>query len=172
MIKIVGIILIIASSTILGFCYGERFKSRLKELRELQRGIYVLKSEINFTRSLLPDAFYKVYEKCDAPIGDIFLKVSELLNTNEEKDVYSCFLQVLNEKKETLSLTKEDISIFIDFTKSLGEVDIDGHNDMFSLTLDNLSKAVEDAEHNMDKNVKMYRYLGFSFGAMIGIILI
>ena len=78
----------------------------------------------------------------------------------------------MNEKKETLSLTKEDISIFIDFTKSLGEVDIDGHNDMFSLTLDNLSKAVEDAEHNMDKNVKMYRYLGFSFGAMIGIILI
>ncbi len=172
MIKIIGILLIIGSSTVFGFFYGEKFKRRVKELKELQRGIYVLKSEINFTHSLLPDALYKVYEKCEPPIGDIFLKVSQMLSTNEEKDVYSCFSQCLEERKKNLSLTKEDLGIFMDFTKSLGEMDIEGHNDMLTLTLDNLSKAVEQAEHNIDKNVKMYRYLGFSFGAMVGIILI
>ena len=172
MIKGLGIVLIVAASTIWGFYYGERFKKRVKDLKELQRGIYVLKSEINFTRSLLPDALHKVYEKCDGPIGDIFLRVSELLSTNEEDDVYSCFIQSINEKKGELSLTQGDLGIFMDFTKSLGEVDIEGHNDMLALTLENLGKAVEDAEHNIDKNVKMYRYLGFSFGAMVGIILI
>ena len=172
MIKILGIVLIIGSSTILGFSYGEKFKKRVKELKDLQQGIYVIKSEINFTRSLLPDALHKVYEKCDGPIGGIFLRASELLKTNEEKDVYSCFSQSLKEKKEELALTKGDIGIFMDFTKSLGEMDIEGHNDMLALTLENLKKAVENAEDNIDKNVKMYRYLGFSFGAMIGIILI
>lgn len=172
MIKGLGIVLIVAASTIWGFCYGEKFKKRVKDLKELQRGIYVLKSEINFTRSLLPDALYKVYEKCDGPIGGIFLRVSELLNTNEEHDVYSCFIQSINEKKGELSLTQSDFGIFMDFTKSLGEIDIEGHNDMLALTLENLGKAVEDAERNIDKNVKMYRYLGFSFGAMVGIILI
>lgn len=172
MIKIIGILLIIGSTTILGFYYGEKFKKRVKELKELQRGIYVIKSEINFNRSLLPDALYKVHEKCDAPIGDIFLRASEILSTNEEKDVYSCFSQSLKEVEDGISLTKGDIGIFMDFTKSLGEMDIVGHNDMLALTLENLSKAVEDAERNIDKNVKMYRYLGFSFGAMLGIILI
>lgn len=172
MIKGLGIVLIVAASTIWGFYYGERFKKRVKDLKELQRGIYVLKSEINFTRSLLPDALHKVYEKCDGPIGGIFLRVSELLSTNEEDDVYSCFIQSINEKKGELSLTQGDLGIFMDFTKSLGEVDIEGHNDMLALTLENLGKAVEDAERNIDKNVKMYRYLGFSFGAMVGIILI
>lgn len=172
MIKGLGIVLIVAASTIWGFYYGERFKKRVKDLKELQRGIYVLKSEINFTRSLLPDALHKVYEKCDGPIGGIFLRVSELLSTNEEDDVYSCFIQSINEKKGELSLTQGDLGIFMDFTKSLGEVDIEGHNDMLALTLENLGKALEDAERNIDKNVKMYRYLGFSFGAMVGIILI
>lgn len=172
MIKGLGIILIVGASTILGFYFGDKFKRRLKELKELQRGIYVLKSEINFTRSLLPDALEKVHEKCDGIIGDIFLKAAQLLNTNEEKDVYSCFTQSINERKGELSLTQSDLGIFLDFTKSLGEVDILGHNDMLGLALDSLSKAIEDAENNLDKNVKMYRYLGFSFGAMVGIILI
>lgn len=172
MIKGMGIVLIIAASTVLGFCYGEKFKRRLKELKDLQRGVYVLKNEINFTHSLLPDALNKVYEKCDGTIGRIFFRAAELLNTNEEKDVYSCFMQSINEEKGQLSLTQSDLGIFLDFTKTLGEMDIDGHNDMLALTLENLKKAVEDAEHNVDKNVKMYRYLGFSFGAMIGIILI
>lgn len=172
MIKGLGIVLIIAASTILGFYYGEKFKKRLKELKELQRGVYILKSEINFTHSLLPEALYRVYEKCDGNVGKIFLRVSELLNTNEEKDVYSCFNQSIGEKRGELALTESDVGIFLDFTKTLGEMDIDGHNDMLALTLENLGKAVEDAERNIDKNVKMYRYLGFSFGAMVGIILI
>lgn len=172
MIKVLGLVLIIASSTILGFCYGEKFKKRVKELKDLQRGIYILKNEINFTRSLLPDALKKVHEKCNGVVGDIFLEASELMDTNEEKDVNSCFSQCIAVKKEQLSLTKEDIGIFLDFTKSLGEMDIEGHNEMLALTLENLSKAIENAEYNIDKNVKMYRYLGFSIGAMVGIILI
>ena len=47
MIKIIGIfILIVASSTILGFFYGEKFKKRVKELKEFQRGVYVLKVKL------------------------------------------------------------------------------------------------------------------------------
>jgi len=150
MIKVIGFILIVASSTILGFSYGEKFKKRVRELKEFQRGVYVLKNEINFTHALLPEALNKVYEECD---------------------VNSCFIQSLDKRVDKLSLTKDDLGIFLDFTKSLGEMDIEGHNDMFALTLENLGKAIKNAEYNIDKNVKMYRYLGFSFGAMIGIIL-
>jgi len=172
MIKVIGFILIVASSTILGFSYGEKFKNRVRELKELQRGLYVLKNEINFTHALLPEALNKVYEKCEEPIAGIFKDASELLLNNEEYDVNSCFIKSIDKRVDKLSLNKDDISIFLDFTKSLGEMDIEGHNDMFALTLENLDKAINNAEYNIDKNVKMYRYLGFSFGAMIGIILI
>lgn len=43
---------------------------------------------------------------------------------------------------------------------------------MFSLTLENLKKQIIEAEVSMKKNVKMYRYLGFTLGMIIIIMFI
>ncbi len=169
--KIIGLALIIISSTLVGFFYGEKLRKRVKQLKELQRGIYVLKNEINFTHSLLPEALLKAYEKCTPEIGSIFRDTSSIMLNNEDKDVYNCFLTSINAHKNSLSLSKEDLGIFLDFSKTLGEMDISGHNDLFGLTLENFDKAIKNAEETLDKNIKMYRYLGFSFGAMTAIIL-
>lgn len=172
MIKIIGILLILISSTVIGFMYGETMKNRVKELNEIQRGVLILKNEINFMHSLLPDALMRVSEKCTGSVSKIFKDASHILMTNEEIDVHASFKKSVDLNKSILNLNKEDISIFLDLSKSLGELDVEGHNDMFNLVSDNLDKAIVGAENNLDKNIKMYRYLGFSFGAMIAIILI
>lgn len=172
MIKSLGLLIILASSTIIGYVYGEGLRRRVKELNELERGVYILKNEINFTHSLLPEALLKVAEKCTGSVAQVFKGASELLMKNDEADVYQCFKKSLEINKAQISLTKEDTSIFLDLCKTLGEMDIEGHNEMFSLVLENLNKAISQAESNLDKNIKMYRYLGFSFGAMVAIVLI
>lgn len=172
MIKILGILLILISSTVVGFMYGEGMKKRVKELNELLRGVYILKNEINYMHSLLPEALMKVSEKCTGTIKKIFVDASTILLSNEEVDVYTSFKKSIDINKSNINLTKEDLSIFLDLTKSLGELDVDGHNDIFSLVTENLNKAIIGAESNLEKSIKMYRYLGFSFGAMIAIVLI
>jgi len=172
LIKILGLLIILASSTVIGYVYGEGLRKRVKELNELERGVYILKNEINFTHSLLPEALLKVAEKCTGSVGQVFQDASEFLMENHEVDVYQCFKKSLENNKTQLSLTKEDISIFLDLCKTLGEMDIEGHNEMISLVLENLNKALSQAENNLDKNIKMYRYLGFSFGAMVAIVLL
>ena len=172
MLKVIGLILIISSSTVLGFAYGEKFYKRVRELKEFQRAVYILKNEINFCHSLLPDALMKVYEKCDEPIRTIFKDIAMKLRGEEDVNVYSCFEEGINTNLSKLSLKEKDISIIMDLAKTLGEMDIDGHNDILGLAMEELGKAISEAEVNLEKNVKMYRYLGFSFGAMIGIILL
>lgn len=172
MIKILGILLILISSTVVGFMYGEGMKKRVNELNELLRGVYILKNEINYMHSLLPEALMKVSEKCTGTIKKIFVDASTILLSNEEVDVYTSFKKSIDINKSNINLTKEDLSIFLDLTKSLGELDVDGHNDIFSLVTENLNKAIIGAESNLEKSIKMYRYLGFSFGAMIAIVLI
>ncbi len=172
MIKILGILLILISSTVVGFMYGEGMKKRVRELNELLRGVYILKNEINYMHSLLPEALMKVSEKCTGTIKKIFVDASKILLSNEEVDVYTSFKKSIDINKSNINLTKEDLSIFLDLSKSLGELDVDGHNDIFSLVTENLNKAIIGAESNLEKSIKMYRYLGFSFGAMIAIVLI
>ncbi|MCY6483750.1 stage III sporulation protein SpoIIIAB [Clostridium aestuarii] len=171
-LKFIGCILIIFGSTLIGFIYGENLKKRVQQLQELERVIYQLQNEIMYTHTPLPEIFIHAGEKCDKPIGEIFLEVSKLLLKNEVDNVYCAFNQVLKCNKSLLDLKDDDIKIILNLAKALGETDIDGHKNIISLTLLNLKKQIKNAEEIMNKNVKMYRYLGFSFGAILAIMIV
>lgn len=172
MLKILGCLMILGASTGIGFSYGERFKKRTKQLNELERCINQLQNEIVYTHTPLPEAILDVSKKSINPIKDIFEQVSSLLFFNEVDNVYEAFKNVIDKEKDNLNLKKEDISVILDLTKTLGESDIGGQQRMFSLTLENLKKQLKSSEDSMKKNVKMYRYLGITLGAMLVIILV
>jgi stage III sporulation protein AB len=172
MIKIIGCAVILGASTMAGYIYSERLKYRVVQLNEIQRAVYQLQNEIKYVHALLPDAFKSVASKSREPIKELFNKTSELLSDNEYENVYEAMNSAMNLIKSKLNLTFEDINVILDLSKTLGESDIEGQNNIFSLTIENLKKQIKISEEFMNKNIKMYRYLGFSFGAMLVIALI
>lgn len=171
MLKIIGSILIIIASTFGGFMYAQSFVNRVKELNEIERCIYQLQNEIAYTHTPLPDALNNVAIKAKEPIAEIFNSTSNKLKSNMYDNVYEAFREAFNESS-SINLKEEDINLVLDLSKSLGESDITGQMNIFSLTIENLKKIITQAEITMKKNVKMYRYLGFSIGAVIVIMLI
>lgn len=172
MIKILGCILILFASTGIGFIYSESFKKRTTQLNELQRCIYQLQNEIIYTHTPLPEAILNIAEKSVYPIKLVFDEISSLLFTNAVDTVYEAFHKVFNNKQSVLNLKSEDINVILDLAKNLGESDLEGQKKIFALTLENLKKQIKDSELSMKNNVKMYRYLGFSLGAMLVIVLV
>jgi len=172
MIKIIACFVILGASTMAGFIYSERLKYRVFQLNEIERAIYQLQNEITYVHVLLPDAFKNIADKSKEPIKELFNKTSELLSGNEYENVYEAMKEAVNLLKSKLYLNADDINVILDLTKTLGESDIQGQNSIFSLTISNLKKQIKISEEFMNKNVKMYRYLGFSFGAMLVIALL
>jgi stage III sporulation protein AB len=172
MIKVIGCTVILGASTMAGYIYSERLKYRVTALNEIQRAIHQLQNEITYVHALLPDAFKSVASKSREPIKELFNKTSELLSDNEYENVYEAMNSAVNLIKSKLNLTLDDINVILDLSKTLGESDIEGQNNMFSLTIENLKKQIKISEEFMKKNIKMYRYLGFSFGAVLVIALI
>lgn len=172
MLKILACITIIIASTAIGFNYGDSFKKRTKQLNELQRCINQLQNDMIYTFTPLPEAISNIAEKSKDPIKSIFKEISSLLFSNAVDSSYDAFYKVFKDKKEVLNLNKEDLNVILDLAKTLGECDIDGEKRMFSLTLSSLKKQLESSEVSMNNNVKMCRYLGFSLGAMVVIMLI
>ncbi|MBU3176339.1 stage III sporulation protein SpoAB [Clostridium estertheticum] len=172
MIKIVGCVVILVASTIAGFIYSERLRYRVFQLNEIQRAVYQLQNEITYVHALLPDAFKSIAGKSKEPINELFNKTSELLTNNEYENVYEAMNSAINLTKEKLYINSDDINVILDLSKTLGESDIQGQNSMFSLTIANLKKQITISEEYMNKNIKMYRCLGFSFGAFLVIVLI
>lgn len=172
MIKLLGCIMILCSTTAFGFNYGEKLKNRTKELKELQRCIYDIQSHIIYTHTPLPEAVSSVAVKAEAPISTLLMEIFHMLNENRVDNVYQAFKSAFLNKREMFSLKDEDIEIILDLSKSLGESDIEGQKAVFSLTIENMKKQISISESILKKNLKMYRCLGFSMGAVIVILLI
>lgn len=115
---------------------------------------------------------FNVYEKSSYPLNEFFKIISDMLYSNKVDSVYEAFEKAFIEVNEFLYINKEDKDIILSLGKTLGESDIEGQKRMFSLTLENLKKQIIEAEVSMKKNVKMYRYLGFTLGMIIIIMFI
>ncbi|MGH4138018.1 stage III sporulation protein SpoIIIAB [Clostridium sp.] len=172
MIKIIGCVVILGASTLIGIVYSQRLKYRVFQLTEVQRAVYQLQNEITYVHTLLPDAFKSIAHKSKEPIKELFNKTSELLSDNDYENVYEAVNSAMDTVKSRLYLNSDDINVILDLSKTLGESDIEGQNSIFELTIGNLKKQIKISEDFMNKNSKMYRYLGFSFGAMLALALI
>lgn len=172
MLKLIGSLLILGASTLGGFLYSEMFRLRVKQLYEIERAVYQLENEIIYTHTAIPEALKNVADKGSKPISDIFKMISDELCSNKYDNVFDAFKYAFEETYKDNNLKDQDIGVILDLAKSLGESDIDGQVTMFSLTIENIKKLINEAEITMKKNVKMYRYLGFCIGAVIVIMLI
>lgn len=164
--------MIIFSTTVFGFNYGEKLKRRTKELYEIQRCMCEIENQIIYTHTPLPDTLKNAAIKAKEPISSVLEQIYYMLEENKVYSVYEAFKSAFSDKIETLSLKDEDITIIMDFSKSLGESDVEGQRAIFSLATENIKKQIKISENVIKKNAKMYRCLGFSIGAVISILLI
>jgi stage III sporulation protein AB len=171
-LKLTGCGLILFASTGVGFVYSDKFRKRVSELNELLRCLNQLQNEILFTFTPLAEAFLNISQKSKVPIKNIFENMSHSLNSNKVNSVYDAIKLAIEENKYELNLKKEDIEIFLDLGKTIGESDIQGQKSIFNLVIENIKKQIKDAEDVMRKNVKLFRYLGFTMGAMLVILLV
>ena len=70
------------------------------------------------------------------------------------------------------NLNNEDKKILVDMGKILGMTDVDGQVSNIRITSSFIDKQIEKAEHEKEKNVKIFRTLGVVSGLTITIILI
>lgn len=171
-LKLSGSILIIIASTYLGFYYGKRLIKRIYELTELERLGTVLENEIVYSRTPFPQAIYSISFRRGNEIENLFYKIYERLSRNETDSIYQAFILGIDESSRQLSIEENDIKLLLDFAKSLGDYDIDGYKKVFAIYKIGIKNKIIEAENKKNKNLKMYRYLGFSIGAMAVIMII
>lgn len=171
-LKMFGCMIILISSSLLGIIYGENLKRRFVQLQEIEQAIYQLKNEIIYSHNSLPDIFHNVSRKCKEPISNVFKETARLLHDHDVEGVYEAFKTIFKKNNSKLNLKEYDIEIVLNLARTLGQLDIEGQQSMLNLALNNIKKQLDSAEKIMEKNIKMYRYLGFSFGAILVIMML
>ena len=169
-IRYVFLILILGSSTSIGFLLSNRYINRVEELKSISKLINILQNKIKFTRKPLKEIFNELSKLEDNEnIKSIFFKVSQNLDNHKMSETWN---NIVEEEKGYLSLKDEDINLLKTLGSTLGKSDVDGQMSEINLFAELLKIQIQKAEKEKEKNTKMYKSLGTIIGLVIVIILI
>jgi len=170
-LKLVGGILVILSSSMIGFIIAGSYKNRPTTLRNLQVALSMLESEINYGHMPLPQALRSISKKCDKDVADLFAQTAHYLSSRRGLTADEAWEMSLKEFFLNSNIAENDYEILIAFGKYLGSTDKQDQIKNIRLALDNLRQQELSSIHEKEKNEKMWRYLGVLSGIMIVLLL-
>lgn len=171
MLKILGSLIVIGASGIIGFLYSRVYGERVRQLREIQYSLNMLETEIMYNATPLAEALMNI-SKDGGSIKGLFVKMAEILRGKKTDGVLEAYKMSYEESKMYLCFNREEADIIAAFMQSLGGSDIEGQKKNFNLTIKKLEEFEKKADEVRNKNEKLYRYLGVCLGVLIVIILV
>lgn len=164
-IKIIGCILIIASSTGIGFYFSNEMRCRIEDLKELRKLIVLLRGDIRYASTPLPEAISSIARRNHGNYVGFFTSTSIKLQELSGLTFSDIWKEAVEKELTNTSLAKKDKLHLTQFGENLGYLD----KEMQMNTLDLYIVQLEDEIAELSKMAKEKAYLYNSLGIMAGI---
>jgi len=169
--KWIGVLLILSTTTWIGFEWSNRLVKRPKHIRQLKSALQILEAEMTFSQLPIKDAFFRIGSQIPNPTKSFFLSLGEQME-EEEKDFYQIWTDSVQKFIQYSCLTESEKEILNQFGRTLGQHDYYQQQKHIQLTLSHLERELEDARDNQFKYSKMAKTLGVLAGLFIVLLLI
>lgn len=171
-LKIAGAVMVIISFSGLGFwSAGRRILCR-KQMLELKRLLIILRDEIRFAHTPLPEALKRLGEKASPPFSDIFKEMGESLSFNETDSFYNVWTTGVHRLFERSRIKWEDLEGLDMLGKNLGSMDFTAQLNRIDVYLQELEDRIKRVQEENREKVKLYRLLGVLSGIFLTILLV
>lgn len=169
--KIIGAVLIIASSSGLGVCLSNQWKERLMLMEQLRKMILMLKGEILYANAPLEEAFWRVGEKGGGRLGKLFSDVSVRIASQCGEPFYTLWKEEIYKLgKETLLLEKDKQELAV-FGEHLGYLDCEMQERTIQLYLEQLGITIDYLREHQREKSRLYTTLGIMGGLFLTIVM-
>lgn len=169
--KIIGGLMIVSASGLLGILYSSRLYLRQKELNNLRRFMQMLETEITYGATPLPAALRNISNKAEGFLSSFFCSVSDGLRDRSFCTVRDAWIYSADEVLADTSLKKADIELIKSFGSILGCSDREDQKKHFELFYLQLAHQEASAQEEIKRSARMYRSLGFLLGIAIFVVL-
>ncbi len=170
--KVVGCILIILSSTLMGFYCSNELKTRINDIKELRKLVVLLRGDIRYGNTPLPEAICAIARRHEGGFKNFFTKVSVRLSEHSGNTFSQVWKEAVDEELNQTSLNKKDKSSLIQFGENLGYLDKEMQMNTLELFLAQLEDEIIELSKTAKEKSYLYNTLGIMAGIFISIILI
>ncbi|MFC7394244.1 stage III sporulation protein SpoIIIAB [Scopulibacillus cellulosilyticus] len=171
MIKIIGAVIIITSTTGIGMLVSRRFSERPRQLRQLRSALQSLEAEIMYGLTPVREAASHLSTQLPKPLS-LFFKQLEAKLSEEAVTLQSAWEETLESFWEQTALQKSEKEIMYQFGATLGKHDSENERKQIRLALAHLEREENEARQAQGKYEKMSKSLGLLAGLLIVLLLL
>lgn len=171
MIRLIGAVLFILTSSLYGWMRAKELIERRSELNYLSQLITAFKSEVSFQRSSLGEIFLKISEKSRLPYQNIFHGIYQGMECRR-KSFEDMWQEALERMTAETCLKKEDIQYMMELTNLAKAIDLRYREEIFEQVSREMEEQKKHLENEYRQKGKVYCCMGITIGLLGVIILI
>lgn len=171
-LKIIGCILVTTSSAAMGFFFSSEMKSRIEDLKELRKLIVLLRGDIRYANTPLPEAVSSIARRHRGNYSAFFQNVSEKLHELSGQTFSAIWKEAVQSQLADSALTKKDRLHLTQFGENLGYLDKEMQINTLDLYITQLEDEITDQSKTIKEKVYLYNSIGIMAGIFITIIMI
>jgi len=172
MIKIAGVCLVILSCTGIGYLMSVQLTRRYQELKMLQRMVVLIKGEISYGKSALPEVLAQVGKKLEEPFQNFLLMLAKKTGEYGGKSFTQLFSESVDENLHTSFLSAKDKGNLKQMGQYLGYLDIAMQMNMLEMYLKELEMEIQETGNTIPGKKKIYQSLGIMSGIFLAIVFV
>lgn len=168
-IKLLGMGIIMLSSSLMGICFAECMASREKELINLLDAAEMISNELSYSMSPIKDIVCSIAPMVKGVCAEMFGVFKEQIEKG--KTASEAWSYALDKKAAAMSLKKEDASYLKMLSTMFDAYEIDEQKRRINELKLRLSSLADNAQKAKNKNSKIAKMLGVYGGVLLCVII-
>lgn len=169
--KWIGALLLITTTTYIGFDVSQSLIKRTKQLKGLIHSLQILEAEMGYGRLPLQEVFQKVGKTTTDPLQTFYMNLASRLN-GVVPNLIPIWEEELLRLEQNASLKQRELEMMRQFGQNLGRHTFNQQQKQIILTIHHLQRELEEAEEQRYKYENMIKTLGILIGIFIVLLII
>ncbi len=170
-LRITGCVLVTASCGALGIWKARQWRLHRQMLERLRRMVYLLRGEILYAMSPLPEALERVGRKSDGPAAVWFCRMAERLKRQEGETFSRIWREELDGQARAMLLSQRETAELAEFGEHLGYLDVGMQERTIALYLEQLDLSIGFLREHEQERTRICTCLGIMSGLFLSVIL-
>lgn len=170
--KITGCIMVIASSSAIGFYFSSQIRQRISDLRELRKLIGLLRGDIRYAATPMPEAIAALAKRHNGNFKEFLDYVSEKLCELSGQTFALIWRSGVDTMLSSTSLNRKDKLLLAQLGDNLGYLDKDMQVNTLDLYIAQMDEEIADLSRTVRGKAYLYNTLGIMAGIFITIVML
>ena len=172
MIKAIGAVMVILAGSGWGMLQAAKIEECYRQMRYLRKLIFRIRSEIRYSRRVLPEAFLSVGSEAQEPYKMWLLSLYERLENRQGTSLAGIWEEETRTHLPVIGIPQDMLESLIRLGGELGTIDIEMQVRTLDLYLEQMEQKMEDMRTEQKEKIRLYQCIGVTGGVFLAIILL